>query len=150
MLNRCVYALMVVFAFLILDSKGFTQSISEQEANDLKSFLRAKMGKLVPPDAKIEVMGFESSPIKGFKKGRFTVQTSKGSGEVPFLMSQDGRYIIFGEPVDTNTFKINPLGIKEGKLQIGAAPPIPIIMSTDGRYFILGGELIEFKANPPE
>lgn len=150
MFNKHFYVVIVIVILSIFGNTGFTQSISEREANDLKSFLRGKMGKLVPPDAKIEVMAFESSPIKGFKKGRFTVQTSKGSGELPFLMSQDGRYIIFGEPVDTNTFKINPLGIKEGKLQIGAAPPIPIIMSTDGRYFILGGELIEFKANPPK
>ena len=148
MFNRCVYALLVVFAFLILDSKGFTQSISEQEANDLKSFLRGKMGKLVPPDAKIEVRGFESSPLKGFKKGIFTVQTSKGSGPVPFLLSKDGKYIIFGDPVDTDTFKSNPLGIKEGKIQVGSMPPIPIVMSSDGRYFILGGELLEFKLNP--
>jgi hypothetical protein len=136
---------------LIFDNPGFTQSISEREANDLKSFLRGKMGKLLPPDAKIEVTGFETSPLKGFKKGRFSVQTSKGSGPVPvpFLISQDGKYIIIGEPVDTTTFKTSPLGIKEGKIQI-AGTPIPIIMSSDGRYFILGGELIEFKANPPE
>ena len=147
MLNKHFYILLVVFPFLIFTNKGFTQSISEKEANDLKSFLRGKMGKMVPPDAKIEVTGFESSPLNGFKKGRFTVQTSKGSGPVPFLMSKDGKYIIFGDPVDTNTFKSNPLGIKEGKIQVGSMPPIPIIMSSDGRYFILGGELLEYKLN---
>ena len=147
MFNKYFYILIIVLSVVIFYKPGFSQSISEKEANDLKSFLRGKMGKLVPPDAKIDVTGFETSPISGFKKGKFTVQTSKGSGQVPFLMSNDGKYIIFGDPVDTNTFKSNPLGIKEGKIQVGTTPPIPIIMTNDGRYFILGGELIDFKMN---
>ena len=95
------------------------------------------MGNYVPADAKIEVSGYEKTPLSGFKKGQFKITTSKGSGDVPFLISEDGKYIIFGEPVDTRTFQDLPFGMKERNIQIGSVP-VPVMMTKDGRYLILG------------
>jgi hypothetical protein len=138
----------VTFFLFIFQSKINGQTISTKEADELRAFLKENMGNFVPDDATIEVSGYEKTPLSGFKQGRFKVTTSKGSGDVPFLISEDGKYLIFGEPVDTRTFKDLPLGIKEGKIQIGAGPPIPVAMSKDGRYLILGGELIDLKSKP--
>ena len=148
--NLVATLVVITFIITICQPRLNAQTISTKEADELKAFLKEKMGSFVPDDARIEVTGYEKTPLSGFKQGKFKVTTSQGSGDVPFLISEDGKYLIFGEPVDTRTFKDLPLGIKEGKIQIGAGPPIPVAMSKDGRYLILGGELIDLKSKPPK
>jgi hypothetical protein len=130
-------AVVLTFLIFIVQPKVNAETISTKEANELRAFLKEKMGNYVPKDAKIEVSGYEKTPLPGFKQGQFKVTTSKGSGDVPFLISDDGKYIIFGEPVDTRTFQDLPFGMKERNIQIGSVP-IPVMMSKDGRYLILG------------
>lgn len=127
----------VTFFIFIFQPKTNAETISTKQANELRAFLKEKMGNVVPADATIEVSGYEKTPLSGFKQGRFKVSTSKGSGDVPFLISEDGKYLIFGEPVDTRTFQDLPFGMTERKIQIGTIP-VPVMMTKDGRYLILG------------
>lgn len=127
----------VTFFIFIYQPKINAETISTKQANELRAFLKEKMGNVVPDDATIEVSGYEKTPLGGFKQGRFKVSTPKGSGDVPFLISDDGKYLIFGEPVDTRTFQDLPFGMTEKKIQIGTIP-IPVMMTKDGRYLILG------------
>ncbi|MGB7292977.1 MAG: hypothetical protein WBD99_12465 [Thermodesulfobacteriota bacterium] len=139
MRHKFIATTIVVMTFLtfLFQPKINAETISTKEANELRAFLKEKMGNVVPDEAKIEVSGYEKTPLSGFKQGRFKVTTSKGSGDVPFLISDDGKYLIFGEPVDTRTFQDLPFGMTERKIQIGTIP-IPVMMTKDGRYLILG------------
>jgi len=141
-----VIALFLIASFTLQFSVK-AQNISTTEANKLIAFLKEKMGNFVPPDAKIEVKGYQTTPLKGFKKGTISITTEKGSGNVPYLISDDKKYLIFGEPADTSTFEDSPLGLKQGKIKLGSGPPIPVLMSKDGRYLVIGGELVEYKLN---
>ena len=136
--NYLIATIVVVIVLIFLSQpKINAETISTKQANELRAFLKEKMGNVVPDDATIEVSGYEKTPLSGFKQGRFKVSTSKGSGDVPFLISDDGKYLIFGEPVDTRTFQDLPFGMTERKIQIGTIP-IPVMMTKDGRYLILG------------
>ncbi|GIW46417.1 MAG: hypothetical protein KatS3mg078_0294 [Deltaproteobacteria bacterium] len=124
-------------------------NISAEEAKRLKVFLKRRLGTNLPQDAKIEVKGYEKSPIAGFKKGTFVVESSRGSGEASFLISDDGRYIIFGEPVNTQEFENTGVaGIKKGEISLGRQS-VPVLISSDGKFLILG-ELIDSTVNPLE
>ncbi len=134
------------FAFVV---PVFAEKISPQETKRLQQFLKRAFAARMPADAKIDVKGYEESPIKGFKKGSFAVSSSKGSGEVSFLISEDGKHIVLGEPIDTGKFEDTKVaGIKKGEVVLGRQP-VPILMSNDGKYLILG-ELIDSTVNPLE
>jgi hypothetical protein len=139
MRHKLIFTTIVVVTFFIFifQPKINAQTISTKKADELSAFLKENMGNFVPDDAKIEVIGYEKTPLSGFKQGRFKVTTSTGSGDVPFLISEDEKYLIFGEPVDTRTFQDLPFGMTERKIQIGSIP-IPVIMTKDRRYLILG------------
>lgn len=137
MRHKFILTAIVIVTFFIFQPAINAQTISTKEAEQLRAFLKENMGNYVPADAKIEVSGYEKTPLSGFKKGQFKITTSKGSGDVPFLISEDGKYIIFGEPVDTRTFQDLPFGMKERNIQIGSVP-VPVMMTKDGRYLILG------------
>jgi hypothetical protein len=146
MLTKLVVITILFLSVFTFQCPVNAQNISAAEANRLIAFLKEKMGSFVPPDAKIEVMGYQATPVKGFKQGKISITTSKGSGDVPYLISDDKKYLIFGEPVDTQKFLASPYGLKQGKVQIGAGPPIPVLLTSDGRYLVIGGELIEYKS----
>lgn len=132
------------FAFGLLAS---AEDITPKDKQKLELFLKRRFGGRLPGDAKIDVKGYEKSPIQGFKKGTFVVQHSGGSGEVPFLMSQDGKYVIFGNPVDTQKFENTQVpGIKKGTIPLGGQV-VPLLTTQDGRYMILG-ELLDAEVNP--
>ncbi len=144
----------LIIAFLLLslfavDTRVFAQKVSPEESKKLELFIKRRLGARLPADAKIQISGYEQSPIKGFKKGRFDIQTSKGNADIPFMVSQDGRYVILGEPIDTTKFKDTQVAdIKTGELPFGRQP-LPVLMSKDGKYLILG-ELVDSTVNPLE
>lgn len=137
MRHKFILTAIVLATFFISQPRLGAQTISTEEANELRAFLKENMGNFVPEDAKIEVSGYDKTPLSGFKQGRFKVTTSKGSGDVPFLISEDGKYLIFGEPVDTRTFQDLPFGMTQRKIQVGTIP-VPVMMTKDGKYLILG------------
>ncbi|MEM4658576.1 MAG: thioredoxin domain-containing protein, partial [Candidatus Methanosuratincola sp.] len=101
----------------------------------------------LPPGSQIKVSGYEESQVKGFKKGSFSVNTGRGSAEVPFLISEDNKYIVLGDAVDLTTFQESPIkGMKQGKIFIGRQP-YPILISGDGKYLV-AGELLDSTVNP--
>ena len=138
---------MLVSCLFAMEVRVSAQNISSEDAKRLQLFLKRTLGARVPADAKIEVKGYEKSSIQGFKKGTFAVQSSKGSGDVPFLVSNDGRYLIFGEPIETQKFQdAGVAGMKKGTIPLGRQS-VSILMTKDGKYIILG-ELIDSKVNP--
>jgi protein-disulfide isomerase len=144
---RLFSVFIVVLCLLAMEASVFAQNISPEDAKRLQLFIKRTLGARVPDDAKIEVKGYEKSPIQGFKKGTFAIESSKGSGEVPFLISNDGRYLVFGEPIETQKFKDSAVaGIKEGNIPLGRQS-VPILLTKDGKYMILG-ELVDSKVNP--
>lgn len=144
--NYFSLALLVLLSFTF-GLRASAQNITPKEKEKLQLFLKRRLGGRLPADAKIDVQGYEKSPIQGFKKGTFVVQHSGGSGEVSFLVSQDGKYVIFGNPVDTQKFEDTQLpGIKEGTIPLGGQI-VPILTTKDGRYIILG-ELFDAEENP--
>ncbi|HEX9830998.1 MAG TPA: hypothetical protein VGA94_04860 [Thermodesulfobacteriota bacterium] len=143
-------AALLILLVLILGVKARAENISKDEAKKLETFLREKLGGNLPKDAKVTVKGYEESPIKGFKKGSIEVVASGKSGDIPFLISPDKRYVVFGDTIDTQTFKNSEVaGLKKGAIPLGRQQ-IPILVSEDGRYLMLG-ELVEFKiGNKPK
>ncbi|HLK12498.1 MAG TPA: DsbA family protein [Candidatus Binatia bacterium] len=50
----------------------------------------------VPPAAKVAVMGLQDSKIKGVKEGTLEIGEGPAARKVPFVVSADGRYAVFG------------------------------------------------------
>jgi len=69
----------------------------------------------VPPSVNLEVKDVKDSPIKGAKSGVLAA----GSRQVPFTMSEDGRYVIFGE-VDDLT--VDPFATVMKKIDLSKSP----------------------------
>lgn len=138
-----------VLSLFVFEIRAFAEKVSPEETKRLQLFLKRSFAGRLPSDAKIEIKGYDESPLGGFKKGSFEISSSRGSGSVPFLISQDGRYVILGEPIDTEKFEDTQItGIKKGTISIGRQP-FPILMSKDGR-FLIAGELIDSTVNPLE
>ncbi len=122
-------------------------NISPEEQKRLQSFIKKRLGARMPADANIQVKGFEQSPVEGLRKGQFVIESARGSGEVTFLISSDGRYLIMGDVASLETFEDTPIeGIKTGSVPLGNQP-IPVTISTDGQYIILA-EFIDTTVDP--
>jgi protein-disulfide isomerase len=122
-------------------------NISPEEQKRLASFIKKKLGTRMPADASIQVKGFEQTPVKGLRKGQFVIKSARGSGEVTFLISSDGRYLIIGDVASLENFKDTPIeGIKTGKVPLGSQP-VPVTISKDGQYIVLG-EFIDTTVDP--
>jgi hypothetical protein len=147
---RMIYVLIMLLSLTVLLSavKAGAENIPSDEAKRLEAFFRKTLDTKMPKDAKISVTGYQESAISGFKRGSFVIEASGKSGNIPFLISQDGRYIIIAESIDTKTFTDTGVGgLKRGAIPIGRQQ-IPVLISADGRYIMLG-ELIDFKAGTP-
>jgi protein-disulfide isomerase len=142
-------AVLFVLSLFVFEARVFAENISPEEAKRLQTFLKRRLGAGIPKDTKIDVRGYEKSPLEGFKKGTFVVESSRGSGEVSFLVSQDGKYVVIGEPIDTTKFENTEItGVKKGTIPLGRQS-IPVLMSKDGKYLIVG-ELLNSTVNPLE
>ena len=129
-------AAIFILSLFIFEKQVFAKQISNQEATRLQVFLKKRLAARLPADAKIDVKGYEESPIKGFKDGTFVVQSSRGSGEIPFLISQDGKYIVIGKPINTQEFEDTQIGdLKKGNLSLGNQQ-VSALMCKDSKYII--------------
>lgn len=140
----------LTITFLIVGSQAFSQQISKEDSSRLQMFFKNRFGANLTPDTVIEVQGFEESSIKGLKKGKFVITTPQGAQDVAFVISQDGKYMLMGNMVETSTFKETPIkNIKQGAIPIPRGE-FPILMTTDGKYLIINGEIVDtskFKAS---
>jgi protein-disulfide isomerase len=122
-------------------------NISPEEQKRLQSFMKKRLGGRMPADANIQVQGFEQSPVEGLRKGKFVIESARGSGEVTFLISNDGRYLIIGDVASLENFENSPIeGIKTGTVALGGQP-IPVTISTDDQYIVLA-EFIDTTIDP--
>lgn len=143
-----VLSLVLCSMILFFSGQAFAEKISDKEQSRLSNFIKKRMGSRLPAGAKVEVKGFEKSPIKGLKEGEFVIESPRGSGQVPFLISDDGKYVIFGAPVDLAQFKDSEIGsLKKGEVSVGGRQSVPVFISNDGKYLI-AGELIDSTIDP--
>ncbi len=134
---------LLTIAFIIVGSQAFGQQISKEENARLQTFFKKNFGANMAPDTVIEIKGVEDSSIKGLKKGTFVINTSQGSQEVGFVMSQDGKYLLMGNMVDTTGFKVTAIkNIKQGSIPIPRGE-FPVLMTTDGKFLIINSEIID-------
>jgi len=144
---RAYISIFLAVVFLGLSLTAEAQQISEKESARLKTFLQRRLGSRLPAKAKIEVKGFTKSEVQGFKEGKFIVESLRGSGDVPFLLSKDNKYMIMGEPIDLRAFKPGRVkGLKEGKGGVGRQN-VPMLLTDDGNFLIIS-ELIDTTINP--
>jgi protein-disulfide isomerase len=138
---------LLICSVVIFHADAKAAQISKEETTRLQSFLKKRLGSRMPSDATIEVKGYENSPIQGFNQGTFLIKSSRGSGDVNFIISNDGRYIILGEPASTKDFEESPIqGLKEGSVPLGTQT-LPLLMSNDSKYIIVG-EIIDTSIDP--
>lgn len=132
------------------ESKAKSKStLSDAQAQDIIKFIKKRSGINLPSDASFEVIGEGPSKIEGFKMATLKVTSSKGSGDVPFLISNDGKYMIMspGDPVDVTKLEQSPVkNLKQGNAIIGSRS-LPILMTSDGKY-LLFTELLDITADP--
>jgi len=134
---------LLTIAFIIVGSQAFGQQISKEENARLQTFFKKNFGANLAPDTVIEIKGVEDSSIKGLKKGTFVINTAQGSQEVGFVMSQDGKYLLMGNMVDTTGFKVTAIkNIKQGAIPIPRGE-FPVLMTTDGKFLIINSEIID-------
>ncbi len=136
---------LLALCFFIVGSSTFAEPISKDESARLQSFFKTRFGTVVPPGSEIEVQGFEASPIKGFKEGVFVVTTDGGDQELPFIISDDGKYVLIGKPTSMQSFEPTDVkGLRQGSLPYGKSS-IPVLVSEDGQYLMIGAPLVSTK-----
>jgi len=85
---------MSVAVFVLLASAGgwvaAAHAAEDATTKKLVEYYRRKAN--VPPSAQVEVQDLKASKIKGAKSGELKV----GAQQVPFTISDDGRYAVFG------------------------------------------------------
>ena len=141
-------ALLVAF-FLMAGSQAFSQQSSKDEDARLQAYFKKNFGTNLPPDAIVEIKGLKESPVKGIKEGAFAITTAKGTQEVNFLVSQDGKYLLLGSLVDTSGFKATPIkNIKQGAIPIPRGD-FPILMTTDDKFLIINSEIVDISKFKP-
>src|SRR6185295_10497110 len=94
-------ALILVAGASLLFAISTANAADDAESNKLIEYYRRKSN--VPPNAAITVESTTASPISGAKQGVLSV----GGRKVDFLVSNDGRYAIFGslEDLSVDPFK---------------------------------------------
>lgn len=138
-------AAILMLCFFIIGSSTFAETISKDEAARLNSFFMQRFGTTVPSGAEVTVEGFEASPIKGFKQGVFSIATDRGDQELTFLISDDGKYVLIGEPTSTADFESAGVkGLKKGSIAYGPNK-VPVLVSDDGQSIMLGANLVSTK-----
>ena len=138
-------AAILALCFFIVGSSSFAEPMSKDEAARLQSFFKNRFGTQVPPGEEVTVSGFEASPIKGFKEGVFSIITDRGDQELPFVISDDGKYVLIGKPTSTESFEATDVkGLKQGTIPYGPNN-VPVLVSEDGQSLMIGASLVSTK-----
>lgn len=124
--------------------------VSGDTEDRLVKYFKNKFGSRLPQDTAVSVSGFESADIPGFDKGNFDVDLSgRGSQQIPFLISEDKKYVIIGvdSATDISAFEKSPVpGYRQGEVQYGNRA-LPVLVSDDGKNMIIG-ELLDSSVDP--
>ncbi len=138
----------LMLSLFVFSGISYADEVTSEESERLSAFLKKLIGANLPPGTEIEVEGYTESPIEGFKSGVFKLETQRGPATEPFLISEDGKYVVFGEPQSLDNFKDSPVkGLKEGEFNRGGRA-LPALVTEDGEYIILGGKLMDSSVDP--
>lgn len=134
------------------------QKSEEQEAVDiagnvedrLVKYFKSKFGTRLPQNTTVSVAEIESADVPGFDKGNFNVNISgRGEQQIPFLVTEDRKYLVIGVAEATNIgdFTESPVkGYRQGEVQYGNRS-LPVLVSEDGNYMLVG-ELLDSTEDP--
>ena len=140
---------LLITTFILIGNTAFAAKMSEKESTRLEQFFKNRFGTNIAPNTAISVEGFEASPIKGLQEGKFVVTTPQGAQDVPFVISQDGKFVLMGNLVDTKKFEDTPIkGIKKGAIPI-ARGDFPILMTSDGKFLIINSDIVDISKFKP-
>lgn len=135
----------LALCFFMVESSAFAETISKEEGTRLQSFFMNRFGTAIPPGSEVSVEGFEASQVKGFKEGTFVLITDRGDQELPFLISDDGKYVLVGTLTSTADFEATGVkGLKQGKITYGQNK-VPVLVSEDGQSLMIGAQLVSTK-----
>ncbi len=84
--------------FAIVAVAAATSGAAEVNTDKLVTYYRKKAN--LGPNANVAVVNLKDSAIQGAKQGTLRVGTPPQVREQPFMISADGRYVIFGEVED--------------------------------------------------
>ncbi|MEQ9619287.1 MAG: thioredoxin domain-containing protein [Deltaproteobacteria bacterium] len=133
----------LIMNFILVGNLALADQISKDESARLESFFKKRFGANIGPDTTVKVEGFEESPVKGLKQGKFIIQTPTGAQDVTFMIGPDGKYVMMGNMVDTKTFEETPIeGIKKGSIPV-ARGEFPLLMTSDGKFLIINSEIVD-------
>lgn len=104
------YALILLAALSFADT---ARGADDATSKKLVEYYRRKAN--VPPAAAVEVKEMKDSPIKGAKSGTL----SAGGKEVKFLISEDGKYVSFG---DLEDLSVDPFAAVMKKIDLKRKP----------------------------
>ncbi len=134
---------LLITTLILMGNTAFADKISEKESTRLEQFFKNKYATNLGPQTAISVEGFEASPLKGLEGGKFVITTPQGSQDVPFVISQDGKFLLMGNLVDTKKFEDTAIkGIKKGAVPM-ARGNFPILMSSDGKFLIINNDIVD-------
>lgn len=138
-------AAILALCFFMIGSTSYAEKMSQDEAARLQSFFMNRFGTQVPPGAEVTVSGFEAGSIEGFKEGTFSLITDRGDQELPFIISDDGKYVLIGKPTSTEGFEATEVkGLRQGKIPYGPNE-VPVLISEDGQSLMIGASLVSTK-----
>ena len=138
-------AAILVLCIFIIGSQAFAEPISKDESARLQEFFMKRFGTTVPPGSNVTVEGFEASSVDGFKQGTFVVTSESGEQELPFIISDDNKYVLVGQPTSLASFEATDVeGLRQGTIPYGRGT-IPVLVSEDGQFIMIGAPLVSTK-----
>jgi protein-disulfide isomerase len=102
-----------VVSVSVLVAAGWVSAAQAQDTSKLAEYYKRKAN--VPPNVEVKVTGVGESKIKGAKSGTIEV----GNQKVNFVMSEDGRYVVFGEMEDLT---VDPFAAVMKKIDLKGQP----------------------------
>jgi protein-disulfide isomerase len=143
--NKYLVLILTVFSLTLITvcSPNSNSEISDKEQLDkLQKYFQKSYAADLPPDAQLEVTGFEDAEIPEMRKGNIKITFSGRSVDIPFMLDKSGKYAVLGKPIDTKTFEDTPIkGLKKGSITI-ARNAYPVLLTEDSKY-IIAGEVID-------
>ena len=126
-------------------------ALGKLDPGKLEQQFKNRYGVRLPAGFTVKAVIEKDSEMKGLKKGGYEIGFPEGRTQtVPFLVSEDGRFMIMGVPTSINVDKMEETGIRgmrKGFLQVEGGTPVPILVSGD-RKTIMVGRLEDLNEDP--
>tara|TARA_B100001996_G_C18576281_1_gene560470 strand:+ start:31 stop:891 length:861 start_codon:yes stop_codon:yes gene_type:complete len=88
----------IFLLFFIVSCDSFNSGVKKEiklDKNKILKDFKDKFSGAIPDDSLVSISTIKDSPIKGLKEGVILFKTLDETQQLPFFISNDGRYIIF-------------------------------------------------------